>query len=191
MDLRQIIISLENIGLMDVLLPFLLIFSILFAVLSNIKLFGEEKKNINVIIALVLTLTVIIPHVTGSYPAGADVVDIINKSLPNVSLVIVAVIMLLLLVGVWGIKFQGGSLTGMIAFVSIAVVFFIFGSSAGWFKGNFANLLNANPETTAVVVSLLVFGVIIWLVTSEPRRTGGENFLSGIGKIFGGGWNKP
>ena len=46
-DFAQIM---ENIGIVDVLLPFLLIFTIIFAVLQKTKILGESKKNFNVII---------------------------------------------------------------------------------------------------------------------------------------------
>jgi len=182
MDFSSIIISLENLGLTDVLLPFILIFAIVFAVLQNINLFGKEKKNINVIIALVLALTVVIPHVTGNYPPGGDVVEIMNKALPSISLILIAVIMLLLLVGVWGIRYTGGSIKGLIAIISIGLVVYIFGASAGWWSGGFGNIITANPETTAVVVALLVFGIIIWVVTAEPRKPGEQSMLGSLMK---------
>jgi uncharacterized membrane protein YozB (DUF420 family) len=192
MNLQDIIIALDNIGLRDVLLPFILIFAIVFAVLSNINLFGKDKKNINVVIALVLALTVVIPHVTGTYPPGGDVVDIMNKAMPNVSLIIVAVIMLLLLVGVWGIKFtgEGSSFKGIIAFASIGIVVYLFGSAAGWFGNSMFIRMTANPETVAVVVALLIFGIIIFAITSEPKDPNSKNFLGSMMKDFNDSWKK-
>lgn len=193
MNLQSIIIALDNIGLRDVLLPFILIFAIVFAVLSNINLFGDKKKNINVVIALVLALTVVIPHVTGSYPAGGDVVDIMNKAMPNVSLIIVAVIMLLLMVGVWGIRFtgEGGSFKGIIAFVSIGIIIYLFGSAAGWFGSSMFSRMTANPETVAVVVALLIFGIIIFAITSEPKDPQKNSFLGTMMNDFNQSWKKP
>ena len=83
--------ELNNLGVMDSLLPFLLIFTIVFAVLEKTKIIGEGKKQFNVIIALVISLMVVIPHVTGNYPPGQDAVQTINNALPNVSVVIIAV----------------------------------------------------------------------------------------------------
>ncbi|MBI2652090.1 hypothetical protein HYX00_01375, partial [Candidatus Woesearchaeota archaeon] len=49
----------------DVLLPFLLIFVIVFAILQKTKILGDSKKNLNVVVAIVVGLLVVIPHVTG------------------------------------------------------------------------------------------------------------------------------
>ena len=62
----------------DLLLPFLLIFTIVFAVLQKSNILGKDKRNFNSVIALVVSLSVVIPHITGSYPAGFDVVEIIQ-----------------------------------------------------------------------------------------------------------------
>ena len=48
---------LESYGFTDALLPFLLIFTIVFAVLQKTNILGKDKKNFNVILALVLALT--------------------------------------------------------------------------------------------------------------------------------------
>src|SRR3989344_8777090 len=85
--------ALEGWGLTDVMLPFLLVFTLLFAVLEKTKVLGDQKRNLNLTISLVISLLVVIPHVTNSYPGGMDVVDIMNKALPSVSIVIIAVIM--------------------------------------------------------------------------------------------------
>jgi len=51
----------------------ILIFTIIYAALYKSKILGEDRKNFNVIIALVVALSVIIPHVLGTYPAGYDI----------------------------------------------------------------------------------------------------------------------
>jgi len=72
-----------------------LVFTIVFATLQKTKILGEDenkkpRKNFNAVIALVMGLAVVIPHVIGSYPPDGDVVNIINNALPNVSVVLVA-----------------------------------------------------------------------------------------------------
>ena len=80
-DFSELVYFIEDFRVMDVLLPFLLIFTIVFAILQKTKIMGKERKNYNVVIALVVALSVVIPHVTGSYPAGIDVVE--PKILPE------------------------------------------------------------------------------------------------------------
>jgi hypothetical protein len=172
MDFTQFIQTLENYGLTDVLLPFLLIFTIIFAVLQKTHILGEGRKNFNVVVALVISLSVVIPHVTNSYPPDADVVEIMNNALPNVSIIIVAIIMVLILIGLMGgeARWMGGSLSGWIAIISFLIVIFIFGRAAGWFETlpRWLWWLD-DPNTQALVVIILIFGIIIWFITSDTE----------------------
>ena len=133
---------LESWGLMDALLPFLLIFTIIFAVLEKSKILGDEKRNMNSAIALIFALIVVVPHLTGNLPAGYDPVLIINSALPSVSLVVVGVIALMILIGVFGHErvTLGMSMPGWVAFFSVVTLIIIFGSAAGWWASRFHNL---------------------------------------------------
>ena len=187
--------TLDRWGLTDVLLPFLLIFVVIFAILQKTRILGEEKKNLNAAVALVVGLLVVIPHVTRRYPANADPVQIMNDALPQVSLVLVAVIFLLILIGVFGqdYVFLGMSAPGWIAIFSIIVIVAIFGGAAGWWSGG----LNTNLErffgedVVAVVVMLLMFGLIIAWVTSESKEKEDRSLINRLGvdlsKLFGKG----
>ena len=183
---------LESYGLTDALLPFLLIFTVVFAVLQKTNIMGAGKKNFNVIIALVLSLTAVIPHVTGTYPEGYDVIQILNNALPQVSLIAVAAIMLMLLVGLFGAesKWMGGSLSGWMAILSFFIIIFIFGGAAGWWTDITEWISWWDEDTAALVVIILVFGVIIWYVTKpETKGEGAVKFgkiIEDVGNIFGG-----
>lgn len=107
---ENVIYYLESMGLTDVILPFVLVFTIVFAVLQKAKIFGDQSKKYNVIFALVVGLLVVIPHVTGRYPPGADVVDIINQAIPSVSVLVIAIIMFLVLVGIFFEPKKGGKI---------------------------------------------------------------------------------
>ena len=67
-------------GGFDVLLPFLLVFTIVFAILEKTNILGEDKKNFNVIIALVIGALLV---------SQTALVEIINLFIPRVSLFIV------------------------------------------------------------------------------------------------------
>jgi hypothetical protein len=167
--------ALSELGVMDSLLPFLLIFTIIFAVLEKTQIIGRGRKQYNVIVSLVISLMVVIPHVTGSYPPGQDVIDIINRALPNVSVVIIAVILLLLLVGVFGMEWHlaGTSVGAMAALISVLIIVYIFGSAAGWWGriGQPFGFLS-DPDTQALVIIILVFGVVIFWITSGDGGAG-------------------
>ncbi len=96
--------SLESWGVTDVLLPFILIFVFVFAILQKSHILGKDKKNFNMIIALVVALSTIIPHVLGKFPAGKDPIVIIARAIPNIALLLVVGLCLFILIGLVGIK---------------------------------------------------------------------------------------
>ena len=184
--------SLERVGFVDVLLPFLLVFTIIFAILEKTKILGEGKRNMNVGIALIFALIVVIPHITGNFPAGYDPVQIINAALPSVSLVIIAIVSLMILVGVFAHDrlLWGMTAPGWIGLVSIVIIAFIFGSAAGWWQVGFLDWLDSifGSDVIAVIIMILVFGVIIAFVTGggEAEKKGGYLERAGLnlGELF-------
>jgi hypothetical protein len=194
--LAQGIYRLQEIGIVDVILPFILVFTIVFAILTKTKVLGTEpgdankpKKNFNLVVALVMGLAVVIPHVTGSYPPNSDIVNIINQALPNVSVVLVAVIMMLLLIGVFGggVDFAKSKLAGWIVVLSILLTLFIFGTAAGWWLlPQWAGFM-LDSDTQALVVIILVFGLLIAFITAEdkPRDASKYSMMEDFGKVMG------
>lgn len=186
MDFPDMIRTLENYGISDVLLPFILIFTIVFAVMQKTKLLGDGRKNFNVIIALVMALGVVIPHVLGKYPAGSDVVDIMNKALPNVSIILVAILMVLIILGLFGanIRLAGNSMSGWFMIVAIASIFIIFGNAAGWFDAGWLDKILPDSDTRNLFVIILVFGIVIAWITKEDSGSKKGEFFDNIGKKF-------
>jgi len=188
-DIQDFFFSLERWGLTDALLPFLLIFSILFAILQKTKLFGQDRKNINVTVAISIALLVVVPHITNDYPPNFDVVDIINRALPATTLVIVAVIMFLILIGLFGADLErtGFPLGGAVFFIALGVIIFIFGASAGWwFSGTGYWVSNYfGDDALSIVILILVFGIIIAFITGGEQKEGAR-LKDDFKKLFGG-----
>lgn len=183
--LQRGMMALENLGITDVLLPFLLVFTVVFAVLHKSHILGEQRKNMNIMIALLMSLAVVIPHLTGKYPADWDVVNIINAALPNVSLVIIAILMVMLLVGLFGgtPTWIGGSMSGFIALVCFVVVVYIFGAAANIWTISDKLWFLSDPDTQALVVVILVFGILVYFITKEDTTVGFKG-LEKISEMF-------
>jgi hypothetical protein len=185
--------QLQQLGVFDVILPFILVFTLVFAVLQKTKILGEKSKNFNTIIALVLGLSVVVPHVlygtadTSPYLSNGfiDIVKVLNNALPNVSAILVAILMVLLIFGVWGskVKLGSNSLSGIIALFAFLSVIYIFGSAANWWVlPDWLFVLN-DPDTMALVITVLVFAIIIWFITKEDDKQ--EKKEDAFGKFFG------
>src|SRR3990167_8357987 len=90
----------KEFGLFDVVLPFLLVFAIIFAILEKTMVLGSEgkgdsakpKKNLNAMVAFVVAMLVV---------ATNKIVTAINEALPNIVLIIVAFVAFLLMIGVF------------------------------------------------------------------------------------------
>ncbi len=173
----------QQFGVLDFLLPFLLVFTIVFAVLQKMEILGKEKKNFNLVIALVLALLFVVPHMIGTYPLGYDPVQVMNETLPSISLVAVAAMVLLLLMGIFGTGFAAAA-TPIIAFAAIIFVIYIFGASLNLWQGPYDIFYWWTPEVTELLVIILVFGLIVYFITKEPGKTTGEGIGEWVKSLF-------
>jgi len=169
---REALLFLNDIGVYDVVLPLLLIFSIVFAILEKTRVFGEEKiggepqtrKNINAMVAFVAGFFVV---------ASAQLVGTIHKLIADVSLVLVTFVMFMILLGVFskdeGLVLKGGWRTTfmIIAFVSITLIFM---NALGWLQLLWEYLaFNWNSELVAVIALFGVMVAFIIYITKSPK----------------------
>lgn len=175
----------QTYGVLDFILPFILVFTIIYAIMHKTKILGDDKKNFNVIVALVLGLLFVVPHILGTYPVGYDPVQVLNETLPSISLVAVAAIMLLLLMGIFGTGFAS-SAKPIIAIIAVVFVAYIFGASLNLWRGPYDVFYWWTPETTELLIIILVFGLIVWFVTKEPgNKIKVSDALGSVDKFLG------
>ncbi len=170
---QGMIFTLQRWGVLDVLLPFILVFTIVFATLEQVKLFGKDKRNrkYSTMLALVMAFAVITPHVTGAYFFGVNPVLIINQALPQVGLLLVAIVMLLLTLGIWTGKKADGSKGAGVWFTLISglIVIGIFVSSIGMWAVPRWLMWIIYSDVLALVIAVLVFGIIIRFIAADPE----------------------
>ncbi len=171
---------------LSLLLIFLLIFTIIYAVMQKTRVLGD-KKGPNVVVALVVALLVVLSDYYGWYGGYTSPIAIIRQALPSVSIVVLAVIMLLILVGVWGAEADwvaGNKITGAIVIVSALVVLYIFGAAAQWWHGWDWLYRIFGSDALSVVIMILVFALIIFFITRDSRETKGEGLMKSFGEMF-------
>lgn len=176
---RGALVFLDKIGIYDVVLPFLLVFAIVFAILEKTKVLGVEKvegheytkKNINAIVSFVIAFLVV---------ASTKLVRAINESLANVVLLLLVSISFLLLIGSFYHYEEKVLLEGrwrtFFMFVMFIIVVMIFlhaiktDSGDSWL-GIFWNFLQNNWATdyTAAIIFLVVVILIILFITQEKK----------------------
>lgn len=192
-EIRNLFYYLQMAGILDILIPFVLIFTVLFATMKKVHLFDDLKQQ--AVIALAITFLIIIPHITGSIPPQYDVVQIINNALPSVVLIIFAILSVMILLGfVSGKEIKlGGVASSIVAIVSLVLVAIIFARSAGYFQaGNWPRWLYFldDPQLGALIIVILMFGLITWFITGSGES--GWDKLKEIvkkvpGELFGNG----
>lgn len=169
---------LAHLGIYDIVLPFLLVFTLMFAFLEKTKVLGIEiikdpegnehrytRKSLNAIVAFVTGFFVI---------ASAQLVRIISEVLANVIIIIVAGVCFMLAIGIthtgegelnlpkkWKVTFW------IISFIAIVLIVL---NALGWLNSLYTFLVqnwNATYVLTLIMVAVFV-GIIIW-VTGSPK----------------------
>lgn len=164
-DFTKLMADMESYGLRTVLLPFLLVFAIVYAILEKIGIF--ERKGVNVVIAFVMAFFV---------ATNTVIVEIIGRSLPNVSVVLIAILSILLVIGIFGFRLdisQSG-VGGFIAILAFIVVGYIFARAANWGVPGLPppfNILD-DPGVRPMIIVGAIFFILIWYVTKEDTGTG-------------------
>ncbi|MBN1157209.1 hypothetical protein JXA85_06305 [Candidatus Woesearchaeota archaeon] len=170
--LRGVITFMDRIGVYDVVLPFLLVFTILFAVLERSKVLGTDdvdgskvtKKNLNSMVAFVIAFLVV---------ASTKLVAIINKSLANMTLILILVVMFFVLIAMF---FKEGDdvvlkdpFKWILMVVILIAILLIFFDSLEWLDdiGNFVSR-HISSSWFLTVVMLIFIVVFMALITREP-----------------------
>ncbi|HIH25508.1 hypothetical protein J4476_00175 [Candidatus Woesearchaeota archaeon] len=170
---------LEQVGVMNYVLPFLLVFAIVFAILEKTAILGENKKNINVVVSFVIGMLLVVQQ---------GIVELINLFLPRVSLILVVMLMTLMLIAMLaGKKFEGikGPVFSIgIILVIVAIIFALTSppATSGFFL--------SEADKAALIrigIPLLIFFIAVGIVTSGGERPNKESNMETLAKAFGRG----
>jgi hypothetical protein len=165
---------LNRLGIYDIILPFLLIFSILFAILEKTKVLGYDeiqgqkytKKSINAIVAFVISFLVV---------ASSNLVRVINEAIANIVLLLIIIIMFLMLVGT---MFGDKEVTlenypNWIKFFMILIflgIVIIFLQALGWLETVFGFfILYYEVEWVAALILIIIIIAFMWYVTRDSQ----------------------
>ena len=184
--LGNVIVFFHKIGIYDVVLPFLLIFTIVFAIFEKTKVLGTEKvgeveytrKTLNALAAFVIAFLAI---------ASSQIVSAITSISSQVVIVIILVVFFLMSVGVFygheedvSLEKKSGFRTFFMVIVFIAILA-IFLQAIKTSDGNSLlevaiYFLSLAASETWVAAIVLLIGVVLfmWFVVKEPKKTGGE-----------------
>ena len=182
---RQVIVFFDSIGLFDVVLPFLLVFTIVFAILEKTKVLGTEeiegrkytKKNLNAIASFVIAFLVI---------ATKEIVAIINETVAKAVIVLFFSVLFLLLVGAFhkeekeSMYLQGGWKIAfmIITFIAIAGIFLdsIKTSDGKTWLQRLSDFTGSGNDTLAgSIVLMAIIVLFIVYAVKDPSKSGSSS----------------
>lgn len=159
-------IILNNPLFMEIVLPFLLVFTVIFAILQRTKILGEGKARIDAITALVIALIVV------AYGYSTHIITTLMPFLA-VSAVIILIFMLLygfIAAGKEGADFSKFKIpAGIIIVIALTIAVLVatgyWSTFIGWFTGNNSN---------AIVTNVVFIGIIIAAIAIVLGKKSGE-----------------
>ncbi|MFP4117859.1 MAG: hypothetical protein ACLFTR_02955 [Candidatus Woesearchaeota archaeon] len=185
---REIIEFFGRLGIYDVILPFLLVFSITFAILEKTRIFGTmtidgveyTRKSYNSIVAFCLGFMVV---------ASTQLVAIINEGMARVAIIMVAFVSFMITIGVFygqednifgdeGVKKMRPWIVSLtfVAMVFIMLSVIKTGEGHSWLEILYGVIVN-HWDSTAVG-SIILFGLLIgfmaWITKSPKTSSGNE-----------------
>ncbi len=162
-----------RLGIYDVVLPFLLIFTIVFAILEKTKVFGTMKvgdqtvprKNLNAMASFVISLLVV---------ASRELVAVVNESVANIVVLLLAVVSFLLLYGAFVKEgepvFLSGTWKTAFMWVMLVGVVVIFLNAAGWLNTALTWLSrNINTDFVGSIILLVIIIMFIGFITKGEK----------------------
>ncbi|MCX8158944.1 MAG: hypothetical protein N3D20_01485 [Candidatus Pacearchaeota archaeon] len=159
---------LSNPVVRDVLLPFVLVFALVFAVLEKSEVFGKDKKQTNAIIALAIGLMVV---------AVGYATDLINNLMPVLAVGLVVLLVFMLL---WGMVFKAGAFdmpvsvknaVGVIAAIVVVAALIYFTNSWGYIKDFFAGALEGWMSNIILIIIVIVAIVVVLYPFGEGKKS--------------------
>ncbi|MFT4326589.1 MAG: hypothetical protein ACMXYK_03760 [Candidatus Woesearchaeota archaeon] len=176
---------LRQLGLFDVVLPFLLIYVMMFALMERTKIFGTEadgktpKTNLNAMFSFAVSFFAI---------GTARVVGVINKAIGPVMIFLLSIVLFLLLVSVFqkdGMKeFSSKWMVGFTIAILLIITLIFLGSittsrGTSWLEvaWNFIFSLGRSSNSGAVgavLLLLIVGGMIAWISGGSSKPKDGD-----------------
>ncbi|PJC44539.1 hypothetical protein CO038_03020 [Candidatus Pacearchaeota archaeon CG_4_9_14_0_2_um_filter_39_13] len=157
---EDILIKLEQLGLFEFILPLLLMFAIVYGVLSWTNMFGGEKP-IHALIAIVLAFLAI------RWPVYRDFLAIVS---PKLGVGLTIILVLVLLMGLF-IPEKSQAIMGWIMIgVAVVIALVIFAQSYSDLQGaGYGSYVNSDMIGWVIIVALLI-GVIVAVVTAGASK---------------------
>ncbi len=160
--LEEVFILLEKIGFTQVILPFILVFTLVYAFLQKTKVLGrteegKAKKRLNAMVAFVIGFFVL---------AAVDILNVINIISQYLVLVIIACLLIAVLLSFLGVKNLEKS--NLVKFVGLIIVLTVVLYALGIF--DFIDLGSFDRFLITPIVGVVIFLLVLWFLLREKKE---------------------
>lgn len=158
--------------LWESVLPFTLVFTLVYALLRKTGVLGKENKSGAIVVSLAVALTLVLLHAEEAYPSSFDPVQWINVALQYFGLALVLLLCTILLLALLGIEIDNRLLRRIILVVIVVdviipdtlVVALLFGGAMpDWADRLFT------PQVIATLIGVVVFIALVLFVTYDAK----------------------
>lgn len=190
--LGNVIDFFHRLGVYDVLLPFLLVFTVMFAILEKTKLFGVEgdkgqytKKNLNAMVSFVTAFLVV---------ASSQLVAVITQVSAQIIVLLLLIVFFLMLVGTFykkediekkGVSLKGTWKIGFMVFIAICLILIFLNAietadGDTWLEIFWWWLAGAatDPSVGAIILIIVLIIFMLWVIKpskeSESEKGGNK-----------------
>ena len=152
LDIGRVLSDWNNMGVFSYILPFLLVFAMVYGILNKSNLFGADAKGVNVILALALGLI----SLFSPFP------EFIQRMAPNLAIGLSVLLALMLLLGLFISDTNVGKYITY-GFVAVGAIIFIYVTYAS-FQGNLGGYGLWDQYGAALITLLILIGLIAAVV---------------------------
>jgi len=174
-QIEEILFQWEYWGVFDTILPFLLVFAIVFGILSATKFMGENK-GVYVIVAGVIGLI----SIRYSYFYS----DFISELFPRLGIGLAVLVGIMILVGMFVAKdetrYWGWGLAVIGLVIGIVILYQTFTNLGYLYPGSWGSDI-----TGIIILAILLIGVIVAVTSGDSKRKKEDGIAE-----FVSGWNK-
>ena len=180
----------QQLGVYDVLLPFILVFTIMFAILERSQLFGVEKtksgtytkKNLNSMVSFVIAFMVI---------ASSKLVETITKVSSEIVVLLLLIVFFLMLVGTFRthkeieegkLLYEKPWMIGFMIVISVVIVFIFLDAIVAedgrtWLEifWDWLSQFYTNSAVAAIVLIIAVILFMVWITREPSEKKGGKS----------------
>jgi hypothetical protein len=172
-DIGSVLFQLQNLGFFDLILPFLLLFAVIYGILSYTKVFSDNR-GVHVIVALVIALLAI------RFPFFTDFLNFVS---PRIGVGVVVILALLILIGLFTPEKSQALIGGIFMAVGAIVFLVILGQSYNFF-GFGGGFFTSEIVAGLILVALLIGVIVAVSVAGGSKRNSGRSAIEKLAPLW-------